>query len=53
MKKSFRFKNILLILFLSFLVFVVGKIYFSNPDNLSKLEVIENSEGIISIEETK
>ncbi|WP_300262289.1 hypothetical protein [Clostridium sp.] len=52
MKKSFRNKNILLVIILSLLVFVGGDIYFSNPDNLAKLEVLDNPQGIISIQET-
>ena len=37
MKKSFRSKNILLVVILALLVFVGGNIYFSNPDNLARL----------------
>ena len=42
MKKSFRSKNILLVVILALLVFVGGNIYFSNPDNLARLEVGNN-----------
>ena len=49
MKKSFRSKNILLVVLL---VFVGGNIYFSNPDNLARLEVGNNPQGIMSIQES-
>ncbi|MHC9370382.1 hypothetical protein, partial [Clostridium perfringens] len=51
MNKSFRSKNILLVLILALLVFVGGKIYFSNPDNLERLEVGNNPQVIMSIQE--
>ena len=52
MKKSFRSKNILLVVILALLVFVGGNIYFSNHDNLARLEVGNNAQGIMSIQET-
>lgn len=52
MKKSFRGKNILLIVILSLLILVVGNVYFSNPNNLAKLEVGNNAQGIMSIQES-
>ena len=52
MKKSFRSKNILLVVILALLVFVGGNIYLSNPDNLARLEVSNNPQGIMSIQET-
>ena len=52
MKKSFRSKNILLVVILALLVFVGGNIYFSNPDNLARLEVGNNPQGIMCIQET-
>jgi len=50
MKKSFRSKNILLVVILALLV--GGNIYFSNPDNLARLEVGNNPQGIMSIQES-
>ncbi|EPB8183024.1 TPA: hypothetical protein ACF2DS_002407 [Clostridium perfringens] len=52
MKKSFRSKNILLVVILALLVFVGGNIYFSNPNNLARLEVGNNPQGIMSIQES-
>ncbi|HHD2753455.1 TPA: hypothetical protein ACOTG0_002266 [Clostridium perfringens] len=51
MKKSFRAKNILMIIVLSLVIFIGGKIYFSNPNNIAKLDVSNNTQGIISIQE--
>lgn len=51
MKKNFRGKNILLVIILALIVFISGKIYFSNPNNLGKLDVSNNPQGIISIQE--
>ena len=52
MKKSFRSKNILLVVILALLVFVGGYIYFCYPDNLAILEVGNNPQGIMSIQES-
>ena len=52
MKKNFRSKNILLVIILALLVFAGGNIYFSNSDNLARLEVGNNPQGIMSIQET-
>lgn len=52
MKKNFRNKNILLVVILVLLVFIGGNIYFSNPNNLARLEVGNNPQGIISIQES-
>lgn len=51
MKKSFRGKNILMVIVLALIVFIGGKIYFSNSNNLGKLDVSDNTQGIISIQE--
>ncbi|MGG5461814.1 hypothetical protein [Clostridium sp. B9] len=49
MKKSFRFKNILMVIVLAFIIFLGGNLFLNN----SLLNVSNNSQGIMSIQETK
>lgn len=49
MKKSFKTKNMLMIIILAFIIFLGGNLILNN----SLLNASNNSQGIMSIQETK
>lgn len=50
-KKSFKTKNILMIIILSLIIFIGGNLFLSNIANKAILEMSNNNQGIISIQE--